>query len=120
MTQSFAADLMDMLDRAKLTVVDKPWGQEVIIDAGEFLLKLIDIKDGYRTSKQYHPVKDETNCIVAGSGTIEGVLDDGARPSKFHRIFPGDVHRSVGPVILLEVSTNDPDDIVRLEDDYGR
>lgn len=127
----FAADLLDLLEHATVRQVDKPWGHEVIINAGEFLLKLITVYDGHRTSLQHHEVKEEVQFIVANTtdrcgpdGIMYGGVDIQGLPrlvgSAPIRVKPGTIHRSVGPLMLIEVTTPENDDVVRHEDDYGR
>ncbi len=114
--------------------VEKPWGYEVRWAINEkYLGKLLFIKDGNRLSKQYHEVKDETIYVLEGSlllelgphmsvpeqESIKEVVSEG----ESRRIHPGMVHRfcaEMGDVILIEVSTPEIDDVVRLSDDYGR
>jgi len=101
--------------------IEKPWGVEYVLNVeDEYLVNVIRVNDGHRTSRQYHEVKWETHWLLEGAGTLEGSDDDGARPSHPLIMEPGDVHRAVGPLLILEVSTNHPDDVVRLEDDYQR
>jgi len=114
-----SVSMIRALARSSATHVIKPWGEEVFVDTGEFIVKCIHINEGCRTSKQYHERKEEVLVIVGGTGHIDcdNIPYNGAAP--FH-IMPGVVHRSVGPLVLLEVTTSDNDDVVRVEDDYGR
>lgn len=104
--------------------VDKPWGREYVLPTADGLLvKVIQIDDGHRTSLQYHKEKYEIHWLLDGSGTLEGSADNDEgrpRPSRGYEVWPTVVHRAVGPLLILEVSTNYPDDVVRLEDDYQR
>ncbi len=116
-------------------IVEKPWGHEdrwAITD--RYLGKLLHIKAGHRLSKQYHQEKDETIYVLSGSLLLEigphheqveempgvkVVLTEG----EAQRIRPGMVHRYCADkedVVLIEVSTAEIDDVVRLEDDYNR
>lgn len=111
------------------TRVDKPWGHEEIFAHTDFYVgKILFIKKGHKLSRQYHEVKDET--IYVQSGSLQ--LEIGVEPqctilrlvegNSFH-VTPGTVHRFCAPygdVKLFEVSTPELDDVVRLEDDYGR
>lgn len=84
---------------------DKPWGHEVHV--GKFngwRVKLLVVNDGHRTSLQYHREKLEYWF------TEEGL--------RF--ITPGEKHRLTGPAVVLEVAKGSDEDIVRVEDDYGR
>jgi mannose-6-phosphate isomerase-like protein (cupin superfamily) len=117
--RSSVVEMLDALEDARVTTVVKPWGTEVIIDAKHFMLKLITVTDGNRTSLQRHTVKDEVIAVIDGEG---GVWHDGwtTKAPGVVRNVPGTVHRTVGPVRLIEVTTPQNDDVVRLEDDYGR
>ncbi|MBV8196442.1 MAG: cupin domain-containing protein [Candidatus Dormibacteraeota bacterium] len=109
--------------------VDKPWGYELrwaITD--RYLGKLIHINAGHQLSLQYHVQKDES--IFVQSGVLDLVLesDSGAvethrlTPGMSARVRPGRKHRfvAVADVDLFEVSSPEIDDVVRLEDSYGR
>ena len=107
--------------------VDKPWGHEIRWALNEkYIGKILYIKAGQQLSLQYHEVKDETiyvlkgDLIVKGSGEQVQILGEG----ESLRIQPLTVHRFCAPsthdVTLVEVSTPEIDDVVRLEDDYGR
>mgnify|MGYP001478349129 CR=1 FL=1 len=106
--------------------VEKPWGHEIrwaITD--KYLGKILHINRGRRLSKQYHEVKDETIYVLTGVLILE--IDDTQvflKEGESHRIRAGQVHRFCAPidcsVRLIEVSTGEIEDVVRLEDDYGR
>ena len=113
-------------------IVDKPWGHEHIwAKAEKYVGKLLYIKEGQRLSLQYHRKKEETIYVL--EGILELVLDEGSRRDRqsiilqsgdtFH-IKPLTVHRFAATqgtdVKLMEVSTPELDDIVRIEDDYSR
>lgn len=93
-----------------------------------FVGKLLHIEAGHRLSLQFHRVKDE--AILIQSGTIELLLEDDSgqlssrelRPGDSVRILPGRKHRftALTTCDIVEVSTPELDDVVRLEDDYGR
>jgi len=108
--------------------VEKPWGYEVVwAETDRYVAKLLFIEAGQRLSRQYHEKKDETFFVEAG----EMILEVGRPPNvearhmnpgdSFH-CTPGTVHRMIGrtDVRVFEVSTPDLDDVVRLEDAYGR
>jgi len=109
--------------------VDKPWGYELrwaITD--RYLGKLIHVNAGHALSLQYHEVKDET--IYIASGLLDLVLENPQGAVETHRltpgmsahIVPGRRHRfqAVEDTDLFEVSSPEIDDVVRLEDRYGR
>jgi mannose-6-phosphate isomerase len=109
--------------------VDKPWGHELrwaVTD--RYIGKLIHVKKGHQLSLQYHVQKDETIFIV--SGLLDLVLEDAAGELNVHRMTPGMTarvrpgrrHRFIGveDTDLFEVSSPEVDDVVRLEDSYGR
>jgi len=108
--------------------VDKPWGYELrFIRTERYAGKLLFITAGSQLSLQYHEAKDEAFLVHAG--TLELVLGRGAgqtvetlRAGEAWHVPPGTVHRfrAVTDCTLFEVSTPELEDVVRLEDDYGR
>ncbi len=108
--------------------VDKPWGHEIIwAETPKYVGKILHIASGQRLSRQYHRVKEETLRVLAGAMDLE-VGHDATRETirmsagdTFH-VRPGTVHRmiAVEDTDVLEVSTPELDDVVRLEDVYGR
>jgi mannose-6-phosphate isomerase-like protein (cupin superfamily) len=109
--------------------VDKPWGYELrwgITD--RYAGKVLHIKKGEALSLQYHERKDEYQLVLAGD--LDLVLEDEAGSLNTHRLTagmsarvrPGRRHRfqAVSAVDLCEVSSPEIDDVVRLEDSYGR
>jgi quercetin dioxygenase-like cupin family protein len=111
--------------------VDKPWGYEVWWARTErYVGKLLHVRKGESLSLQYHNVKDETILIQSGellfeTGTKEkpGALEKKIlKPGDTFHITPGTLHRMTGieDTDILEVSTPELDDVVRLEDRYGR
>lgn len=108
--------------------VDKPWGHEIrFVRTDRYAGKLLVIRAGSQLSLQYHERKDEafwvqegTLELVTGKGAEQRVERLGAGESR--RIVPGTIHRfrAVTDVILFEVSTPELEDVVRIEDDYGR
>ena len=105
--------------------VEKPWGYEIrwaITD--KYLGKILRIEPGQKLSKQYHEVKDESIYVLDGVLVLE--LNDEKRimlPGSAYRIEPGTIHRFAAPsdgCTLIEVSTPEIDDVVRLQDEYGR
>lgn len=112
------------------TVVDKPWGHEERWAITEkYLGKILFIDRGHKLSLQYHEQKDESIYVLGGTLFLhigdeerQEVIELNAGES--YRITPGVVHRFEAPesmdVSLIEVSTPEIDDVVRLEDDYNR
>ena len=105
--------------------VDKPWGHEIrwaITD--KYLGKILRIEPGHKLSKQYHEVKDESIYVLEGVLVLE--LNDEKiimKPGASKRITPGSIHRFCAPsdgCTLIEVSTPEIDDVVRIQDEYGR
>lgn len=102
----------------------RPWGFMQVMDAPEqgLTVKYLFVYPRSRTSLQKHERKDELIFIVNGQG---GYIEaDGVQHSETGdsvRLRPGTVHRAVGPLVYLEVSSyDDGTDTIRLEDDYGR
>jgi mannose-6-phosphate isomerase-like protein (cupin superfamily) len=120
----FAKQIISLLEHGSLSIVHCPWGHELVIETDAFLLKLIDVDDGQQTSLQRHDIKDEVQYVVGGEGGVFIKHDDGFAEmihlGEHVRVRPGTVHRTIGPVTLIEVTTLHDDDIIRLEDDYGR
>jgi mannose-6-phosphate isomerase-like protein (cupin superfamily) len=110
--------------------VDKPWGHELIWALSDvYCGKLLFVAKGQSLSLQYHREKDESWLIQAGSARIElGAIDDPALaeavvgPGAAFRYRPGTVHRitALEDTTILEVSTPELGDVVRLADVYGR
>ncbi len=110
--------------------VDKPWGHELIwAKTGQFAGKILFVKAGHSLSLQFHKVKDEAWYVLSGRAQLElGAMGERMLNSEvvgpgaaFH-FQPGTVHRltAVEDTTILEVSTPQLDDVVRLEDRYGR
>ncbi len=108
--------------------VDKPWGHEIIwAETERYVAKLLHITAGHKLSRQYHERKDETFYVHAGEMDLEIGRDSELRtmrmrPGDSFHCAPRTVHRmiAVTDVDVLEASTPDLDDVVRLEDAYGR
>jgi len=105
--------------------VMKPWGWELWFAYTErYVGKIIFIRKGHRLSKQYHRRKHETVFAHEGRWVLEiNGRKRRMRPGMRAEIAPRVVHRFCAPfedVRLLEVSTPQVEDVVRLEDDYGR
>jgi mannose-6-phosphate isomerase-like protein (cupin superfamily) len=108
--------------------VEKPWGHEIVwAETERYVGKILHIAKGHSLSRQYHKKKDETFLVQAGHMDLE--VGQGA-DLKVVKMGPGDafhcapttVHRMVAAtdVDVIEVSTPELDDVVRLEDAYGR
>lgn len=110
-------------------IVDKPWGhEEIFAETSSYVGKILFIRQGEALSLQYHERKEETLRVL--DGELEMV--SGPAPDRLHsdhlasgavfHVEPGELHRMVATTDcrLLEVSTNHLDDVVRLEDRYGR
>lgn len=106
--------------------IEKPWGFEIIwAETDQYVGKLLHIKAGHKLSKQYHQIKEET--VYVTNGILHNYEADGSitkiSPGGSLHIAPKQIHRfgaNESFVELIEVSTNYLDDVVRLEDDYGR
>ncbi len=108
--------------------VEKPWGYELwFARTDRYAGKVLFVRAGSQLSLQLHRRKDEafyvqegTLELVLGRGDSETVLRMG--PGESQRVPPGTVHRfrAVTDCLLFEVSTPDLEDVVRLEDDFGR
>ena len=109
--------------------VEKPWGYELIwAETDRYVGKVLHINAGERLSLQYHERKMETILVSRGKMELEFFASDQAPQRKvlvsgesFH-INPGLRHRMIAleDTDVFEVSTPDLDDVVRLEDKYGR
>ena len=116
--------------RVPITRVTKPWGHETIWAYSErYTGKIIHINAGHELSVQYHNKKDETVYLLSGQIIYrvqrngDEVLDDvHLQVGESFRIIPGTIHQMVAVTDceVLEVSTPEVDDIVRLSDKYGR
>lgn len=118
-----------MSGRTDVTIVPKPWGHEVIwAHTDRYVGKILHIKAGHALSVQYHQRKDETVYLLSGELRYWVKLDDDEmRDMKLtvgeaFRITPGTIHyiEAVTDCDVLEASTPDLDDVVRLSDRYGR
>ncbi|MFB9932251.1 cupin domain-containing protein [Amycolatopsis halotolerans] len=112
-------------------VVRKGWGEErwLVAEGAPFGFKVIHLKAGERTSLQYHERKEEANLIVRGEGLLryadragEELATRALAPGDIVHVRPLAVHRieAATDITLVEVSTPELDDVIRLSDDYGR
>ena len=110
--------------------VEKPWGYELIwAEADDYVGKVLFVKAGESLSLQFHRVKDESWLVQQGRAKLElGSAGDAMLAQEVigagvaFRFRPGTVHRltALEDTTIVEVSTNHLDDVVRLEDRYGR
>lgn len=109
--------------------VEKPWGHELIwAHTDRYVGKVLHIKAGEALSLQYHRAKDETVMVLTGRMRFEHFADGEAAtatvlgPMQPFHIPPGLRHRMIAleDTDVLEVSTPELDDVVRLDDRYGR
>ncbi|HEV7732174.1 MAG TPA: cupin domain-containing protein [Candidatus Binatia bacterium] len=109
--------------------VEKPWGHETIwAHTDRYVGKVLHVRQGESLSLQYHRVKDETIRVLTGRLRFEvGPADEALqavemRPGDTWHITPGVRHRmtALEDTDILEVSTPELDDVVRLDDRYGR
>jgi mannose-6-phosphate isomerase len=110
--------------------VEKPWGWELIwAVTADYVGKLLFVKAGQALSLQFHRVKDESWFVQEGRAELEmgapgaAVTDSEiVGPGAAFHMPPGTVHRvtALEDTLILEVSTPHLDDVVRLEDQYGR
>ena len=128
--QGISPNLLD-LDRFEVDVkrIEKPWGYELVYASTDrYSGKFLFIKAGEQLSLQFHKKKDET--IYVHSGRVEFEIGDPGKPIDTEVVAPGrafhlpagTVHRirALEDTVILEVSTPELDDVVRLEDRYGR
>ncbi len=117
-----------MSGRAEVKTVPKPWGHETIwAHTDRYVGKVLHIEAGHALSVQYHERKDETVYLLSGELIYWVKVDGEMRDMKLKvgeafRITPGTVHymEAVTDCDVLEASTPDLDDVVRLSDRYGR
>ena len=111
-----------------VTKIEKPWGYELLwAITDRYVGKIIHVNADHALSLQYHERKDETILVWSGRVVLE-VKEDGQLVQRemvsgesIH-LAPGTVHRitAIEESDLVEVSTPELDDVVRLEDNYGR
>ena len=114
--------------------LQKPWGHEIIWALTDnYVAKLVFIKAGENLSLQYHDMKEETIRVLSGTLYLEQAEDWGStkerrwteilQPGACFHVLPATIHRFGAretDVTLIEVSTPELFDVVRLEDSYGR
>ena len=117
-----------MSGRAEVRRVPKPWGYEIIwAHTDRYVGKVLHINAGHALSVQYHNHKDETVYLLKGDMKywvkLGAELEDvRLREGDAFRITPGTVHymEAITDCDILEASTPELDDVVRIQDRYGR
>jgi mannose-6-phosphate isomerase-like protein (cupin superfamily) len=119
-----------MSGRSDVKRVEKPWGHETIwAHTDRYAGKILHVKAGHALSVQYHDAKDETVYLLSGElkywvkmDGSEELQDMRLGVGDAFRITPGTVHymEAVTDCDVLEASTPELDDVVRLNDRYGR
>jgi mannose-6-phosphate isomerase len=110
--------------------VEKPWGYELVWALTEqYAGKLLSVTAGHALSLQFHREKDESWYVLEGRAELEfaaagekATTSEIVTPGAAFRITPGTVHRirALEDTVIVEVSTPQLGDVVRLEDEYGR
>lgn len=111
--------------------IPKPWGEELLLaHTDRYAGKVLVLNKGHRLSLQYHERKHEVQYLE--SGRIKYTLGSRKRPEDYQEVIaepgtvivlpPGAVHRmeALEDSRIFEVSTPELDDVVRIDDDYGR
>jgi mannose-6-phosphate isomerase len=109
--------------------VDKPWGHEIIwAHTDRYAGKILHVRAGHRLSLQFHRRKAETMRVL--SGLLELEVQEEGQPARTVRLAAGDGwhlpagvrHRTaaIEDTVILEVSSPELDDLVRVADDHGR
>jgi mannose-6-phosphate isomerase-like protein (cupin superfamily) len=130
MTARTESDRLSIVGVTATRIVPKPWGHEEIfaLVPGKFCGKTLHVNAGEALSLQYHAVKDEVIAVQSGSIVLEIGLDDTdlqatlMEAGETVHVPPGVRHRvtAIEDAVLLEASTTELTDVVRLEDRYGR
>ena len=117
------------MDIVKAERVDKPWGhEEILVKTNKYVMKRITITGGKRMSLQYHEKKEETIFVISGILIVwqsEDMQDHiTLDPGNVYHVFPTQIHRFGAPdhtdTVIVECSTPELEDVVRLADDYNR
>ena len=118
-----------MSENHEVEVKLKPWGREIwFAYTDSYAGKILEVKKGHRYSLQYHEKKEETQYLFSGKikfihGDDENSLQELImEPGQKIDVKPGTIHRveALEDSQIFEVSTPDLDDVVKLDDDYGR
>jgi mannose-6-phosphate isomerase len=109
--------------------VEKPWGHEIWWAQNEhYAGKLLHVTAGHQLSLQMHREKDETSYLLSGrlrltyGPTADQLTTEEIDPGSSWRVEPGTVHsiEALEDSVVVEASTPQVDDVVRLQDRYGR
>lgn len=128
MSEPHSSKLLAMQGRGPRRV-DKPWGHEIWwAQTPEYAAKILFVKAGYALSLQLHREKDESSYLFSGRLRLtagarqDDLAERTVEPGESWRIEPGSIHsiEALEDSVVFEVSTPQLDDIVRLEDRYGR
>lgn len=112
-----------------IRLITKPWGQEELLEVNDkYMLKRLTMKEGKRCSLQYHDKKRETIYVLEGKLKIVSGININDLQERIYSkgevitIEPGIIHRMEGltKAVYLEASTPELEDVVRLQDDFGR
>lgn len=112
-----------------MRIVEKPWGHEEIwAETPRYVGKYLHIEPGHRLSRQYHEKKEETIRVLSGKllleiGSGENLTRSTLVTGDVYHITPLTIHRFCATderVVLVEVSTPELEDVVRLQDDWSR
>lgn len=112
-----------------IKIIEKPWGREIwIAHTDLYALKIIEFKSGSRSSLQFHRIKSEHIYLDSGNVKLEFENDLGVmqemilKPGNVVEMKPGKKHRvtALEDSRFIEVSTPELDDVIRVEDDFGR
>lgn len=115
----------DSMPFPEVRIVPKPWGREDWLVVGDrIVMKRLVVHAGRRFSLQYHERKEEAWLVVRGRARLTlGQRVVTVEPGAVVHVRPGTIHRVEAPegeVEFIEVSTPELEDVVRLEDDFGR
>jgi mannose-6-phosphate isomerase len=117
------------MEESRLTTVEKPWGEEIwFAETDRYAGKLLRIDAGQRLSIQFHEHKDETSYLLSGrlrvlqGPSVEALAGREVEPGTAWRNEPGLVHsvEAIEDSVVIEVSSPEVGDVVRLADRYGR
>jgi len=111
--------------------VEKPWGYEIIwAKTNKYAGKILHINSGHKLSLQYHENKMETIYVLSGKLILDykigpDLYSKQILPGESYHVNPGDIHRfgcseDQEFVEVVEVSTPELNDVIRIQDFYGR
>tara|TARA_B100000575_G_C22656058_1_gene402038 strand:+ start:160 stop:507 length:348 start_codon:yes stop_codon:yes gene_type:complete len=113
----------------KVETVNKPWGkEEILVKSNKYVMKRITITRGNRLSLQYHEIKEETIYVLQGNLVIWKTdnIDEKIvlEPGSLYHVKPNEIHRFGATddedAVILECSTPELWDVIRIKDDYNR